>query len=204
MSTDHHHDRRIEYYRVERNRSFNRGFAIGFVSCAIMVAAFLYGQREAYGSERPAPRHGIVMRGKPESMRHMAHRLGWDKTSPHWRTWLRIGVCEQARPGSDLYFIRTDRDRFNAIYWENPGSAFPGGLGFRPYTWLEFRPPSARHLDRMNLASPTQQLHAAERLYRWAERTYPGAGQTAWECHDRIAMGEKFGWYGFNEDGSWR
>ena len=198
MSTNHH-DRRVEYYRVEKNRSFSRGFFVGFVSCAIIVSAFIYGQREAYGAEHPTPR--IVEQAKPESMPHMAKRLGWPE---HWRTWLRIGVCEQPRPGTDLYLVRTDRDRYDAIYWENPGSSFPGGLGFRPYTWLEFRPPSARHIDRMNLASPTQQLHAAERLYRWAEREFPGAGQTAWECHTRIAMGDKFGWYGFNKDGSWR
>ena len=150
-------------------------------------------------NERPSPRARVTT---PQArIVAMAHRLHWPKG---WRTYLRIGVCEQPKPGTDLYFIHNDMDRYRAIYWRNPGSSFPGGLGFRPASWLMFRPPSARRIPRMNLATPTQQLWAAERLYRWAERTFPGAGQTAWECHTRIAMGDKFGWYGFNADGTWR
>ena len=196
------YDRRVEHYRTSANRAFGRGFAVGFISCAILVSAFIYGQREAYGSERPAPRHGIHAMSKSETMRDMAQRLGWPK---HWRTWLRIGVCEQPKPGTDLYYIRTDRDRYRAIHWRNPGSRFPGGLGFTPLNWTQFRPPSALHLPTMNLATPTQQLWAAERIFQhYARLGGQRYGATVWECHDRIAMGEKFGWHGFNTDGTWR
>lgn len=201
MSTNHH-DRRVEHYRTSANRSFSRGFAVGFIACAIIVALFLYGQRNAYGSTRPAPRYSIAAKHKPESIVAMAHRLHWPRG---WRTWLRIGVCEQPKPGTDLYYIRTDMDRYRAIYWDNPGSRFPGGLGFTPLNWTQFRPPSARHLATMNLATPTQQLWAAEKIFRhYAAIGGQRYGATVWECHDRIAMGEKFGFHGFNADGSWR
>lgn len=188
-----HHDKRVAYYRERNTHAWSRGFCIGFITACIIVALFLYGQREAYGSTRPAPRHGIVaMSNEP----HGIDTAGWP---PHWRTWLRIGMCEQPKRGISWMDVDTDVERFRSIAWHQTyNHSFAGGLGFTAQNWRDFRPHSARHIERMSDATPKQQLWAAERLYRWAERTYPGAGQTAWDCHRII------GWYGFNKDGSWR
>lgn len=173
-----HNARRAEHYRVAANRSFSRGFAVGFLACAILVAAFVYGQREAYGAARPAPRDAhtaAVPAGYP----------------PHWRTWIEIGRCEQpSRDGSG----------WHGIAWKQTyNHSFPGGLGFTRLNWTQFRPHSARHIALMSDATPVQQLWAAERIYQHFARTHStGYAATVWDCHENI------GWYGFNEDGSWR
>lgn len=116
-----------------------------------------------------------------------------------WRTLLRIGMCEQPKRGVSWHDVRTDWDRFHAIAWhQNYNAGFPGGMGMTITNWLDFRPPSAKHIPTANLATPKQQLWAAARLYAWAEREYPGAGFTAWDCSRII------GFRGFNKDGSWK
>ena len=201
-TVNHHHDQRVAYYRKRNTHAWSRGFCIGFVSACILIAAFMYGERNAYGNERPAPRLGITLMSRHLSIVDIARQNHWPR---HWRTWLRIGVCEQRKPSVDLSTVHTDADRYRAIYWTNPGNRFPGGLGFRPYNWLQFRPPSARHISTMNLATPKQQMWAAERIFQhFARIGGQGYGSTVWQCHTMISMGNTFGWYGFNADGSWR
>lgn len=174
MTNHHHNERRIAYYRERSLNAWSRGFCVGFVTACIIVAVFLYGQRNAYGNERPAPR--------------AAHHAVFPPAGvpPHWRTFLRIGMCEQPKPGYDWPDAKTDRQRWHRINWHSAGSRFPGGLGFTPLSWRIFRRHSDRDIPTMNLASPVAQLWAAERLWRWAEKTYPGAGYTAWECSRHI------------------
>lgn len=155
--TIHEMPSRLEQRRIERNHTWSRGFAVGFITACIIVAVFLYGQNEAYGAEKKWP--------------------------PNASTWLRIFVCEQPKPGTDLSTIKTDADRFNAIAWHQTyNHSFAGGAGMTTQNWRDFRPYSARHINSMANASPAQQLWAAERLWRWAERTYPTNGHSAWLC----------------------
>lgn len=168
-----HYQRRSEHYRTERNRAWSRGFAVGFVTACIIVAAFMYGQREAYGATREAPR---VMSNPKANIDTKA----WP---PNWRTWLRIGMCEQPKRGISWHDVDTDAERFASIAWHQTyNHSFVGGLGFTAQNWRDFRPRSARHIDRMSDATPAQQLWAAERLWRWAEREFPTNGHSAWRC----------------------
>lgn len=178
MSTNHH-DRRVEHHRVERQNAFGRGFMVGFVSCAILVAAFMYGQREAYANERPSPR---------------AHVTKHTALPPHWRTWILVAKCEMPAWAVPGYYEGRNVDprvkRRNAwmgIAWNQTYSMkFPGGMGFTQLNWTTFRPRSARHIPLMSQATPVQQLWAAERIWRWANVEYPGNGYTAWECAENI------------------
>lgn len=186
MTTPHHHIKRAEHYRTERNRAWSRGFCIGFVTACVIVALFLYGQREAYGATRPAPRAA-----------HALNVKGWP---PHASTWLKIAACEQPKRGISWTDLKTDQQRFHAIAWHQTYNySFPGGLGFTRLNWTDFRPHSARHIALMSDATPAQQLWAAERIYQHFARQHgTGYAATVWDCHRII------GWYGFNADGSWR
>jgi hypothetical protein len=92
-------------------------------------------------------------------------------------------MCEQPKRGISWHDVKTDKQRIQSIAWkQNYNHSFPGGLGFTRQNWTDFRPHSARNIELMSDASVAQQLWAAERLWRWAERTYPTNGHTAWEC----------------------
>ena len=167
---------RDTYYKERADRMFGRGFALGVIVTCVIVAAFIYGQREAYGATRPAP--------AARAMSHIVAGVDTAKLPPTWRTLLRIGMCEQPKPGISWHDVDTDAERFRAINWKHdgPGVTFPGGLGLTTLNWTTFRPRSARNIARMSQASISQQLWAGHRLWAWAERTYPGNGHTAWEC----------------------
>lgn len=170
-------ERRNQHYKERADRQFGRGFALGIVTTCVIVAAFIYGQREAYGAERPAPRHGIV------AMSNQTRVIDTTGFPPNWRTWLRIGMCEQPKRGISWHDVDTDAERLRSIAWrQNYNSGFPGGLGFTRESWRMFRPHSARNIESMDRATIAQQLWAAERLWRWAEREYPTNGHSAWEC----------------------
>lgn len=172
MNSTEHYIRRAEHYRTSANRAFGRGFFVGFVSCAILVAAFIYGQRNAYGSEAPTPI--LVAKTRPAATTAMSNptlRIDMAKRPPHWRTWVKIGRCEQ--PG---------RGWLGIAWHQTYNYGFPGGLGMTPLLWETFRRPSQRRVLSMASASPVEQLWAAERFWRWAERTYPGYGWTGWDC----------------------
>lgn len=149
-----HRARRLEHYKNREARAWTRGFAIGFTVAFILVVAWF---APALASARtPMP--------------------------PNYRAWLRIGMCEQPKPGISWHDVDTDAERIRAINWRGGLPNYPGGLGLTRLNWTTFRPPSAKHIALMSDASIQQQLWAAERLWRWAERTYPGYGFTAWEC----------------------
>lgn len=165
--TPKHYDRRREHHRTERNRAWSRGFCVGFITACVIVALFMYGQREAYGATREAPRATTAQKSWP----------------PNWRTWLRIGMCEQPKRGISWHDVNTDAERFASLAWHQTyNHGFPGAMGMTRQNWRDFRPHSARHIDLASNATPAQQLWAAERLWRWAERTYPTNGHSAWEC----------------------
>jgi hypothetical protein len=92
-------------------------------------------------------------------------------------------MCEQPKRGISWHDVKTDKDRIRSIAWkQNYNHSFPGGLGLTLANWDTFKPPSAKRIALMSQATIAQQLWAAERLWRWAERTYPTNGHTAWVC----------------------
>jgi hypothetical protein len=92
-------------------------------------------------------------------------------------------MCEQPKRGISWHDVKTDKQRIQSIAWKQTyNHSFPGGLGFTRQNWDDFKPPSAKRIALMSDATIAQQLWAAERLWRWAERTYPGNGHTAWVC----------------------
>lgn len=109
-----------------------------------------------------------------------------DRLPPRWRTWIRIGQCEQ--PGNG----------WKGIAWthDGPGVSFPGGLGFTLLLAEWYKPRDAR--GRMSQWTPLQQLWAAERMFHAYEKHGQGYAATLWDCSAVI------GFDGFNSDGSWR
>jgi len=92
-------------------------------------------------------------------------------------------MCEQPKRGISWHDVKTDKQRLRSIAWkQNYNHSFPGGLGLTLANWDTFKPPSAKRIALMSDATIAQQLWAAERLWRWAERTYPTNGHTAWVC----------------------
>jgi len=156
----------------DKQKAWGWGFTIGVLAGALIVAVFVNGQT-ALGATRPA----VADRPAPHAL----------VLPPNYRTWLRIGVCEQPKRGTDLANIKTDADRFKAIAWkQNYNYTYPGGQGFTRLNWTTFRLPRDRHIPLMSQASPASQMWASERLWRWANRTYPGNGWTAWDCSSKI------------------
>ena len=129
------------------------------IACLVLV------QPVAALAERPAPR-----------AKHHENQL-----PPHWRTWILIGRCEmpvQAIPGYR-------GNRWKGIAWNQTRNWSYNGLGLTILNWETFRRSSQRHVDAHE-ATPLEQLWSAERLWRWANREYPGNGWTAWECSRMI------------------
>jgi hypothetical protein len=161
--------READRRKAREARIWDRGFIVGVIVALACILIGLYSASLAQGASRPAP--------------HAASSNPFAGYPPHFRTWLRIGMCEQPKRGISWHDVKTDKDRLRSIAWkQNYNHSFPGGLGFTRQNWTDFRPHSARHIDLMSDASIAQQLWAAERLWRWAERTYPTNGHTAWEC----------------------
>ena len=161
--------READRRKAREARIWDRGFIVGVIVALACILIGLYSASLAQGASRPAP--------------HAAASTSAQAYPPHWRTWLRIGMCEQPKRGISWHDVKTDKQRIRSIAWHQTyNSSFPGGLGFTRLNWTEFRPRSARNIDLMSDASIVQQLWAAEKLWRWAERTYPTNGHTAWEC----------------------
>ena len=80
----------------------------------------------------------------------------------NWRTWLRIGRCEQ--PGRGAWGIR----------WSHPGPTYGGGLGIYIGTWRHWKP--KHYPSTPGAATWRQQMVVAERIRR-------DVGITAWGCH---------------------
>jgi len=150
-------------------RIWDRGFIVGVIVALACILIGLYSASLAQGASRPAP--------------SVAKSSSAQAYPPHWRTWLRIGMCEQPKRGISWHDVKTDKQRLRSIAWtQNYNHSFPGGLGLTRLNWDTFKPPSAKRIALMSDATIAQQLWAAERLWRWAERTYPTNGHTAWEC----------------------
>jgi len=161
--------READRRKAREARIWDRGFIVGVIVALACILIGLYSASLAQGASRPAP--STVTTTQAEAY------------PPHWRTWLRIGMCEQPKRGISWHDVKTDKDRIRSIAWkQNYNYSFPGGLGFTRQNWTDFRPHSARNINLMSDASIAQQLWAAERLWRWAERTYPTNGHTAWVC----------------------
>ena len=161
--------READRRKARENKIWDRGFIVGVLVAVACILIGLYSASLAEGATRPAPTAipATAAQAYP----------------PHWRTWLRIGMCEQPKRGISWHDVKTDKDRLRSIAWKQTyNHSFPGGLGFTRQNWDDFKPPSAKRIVLMSDATIAQQLWAAERLWRWAERTYPTNGHTAWEC----------------------
>lgn len=159
----------------EKNRSFARGFFLGMIFVIIIGYLAVHAERMAHAST-------IKPRGVMS-----AHAATPKRLPPHWKTWIKIGQCEQPGRG------------WKGINWTHDGSGvtFPGGLGFTLLLADWYRPADAR--GRMSKWTPLQQLWAAERMFdAYAKRGGQAYAATLWDCSADI------GFYGFNADGSWR
>ena len=103
---------------------------------------------------------------------------------PHYKTFLAIAKCEQpSRNGGG----------WHGIAWKQEYNySFKGGMGMTTQNWLDFR--RKGQPDNMAKATPVEQLWSAWRLYRWANKTYPGNGHTAWMCSPIIGFSGKGTW----------
>ena len=161
--------READRRKARENRVWDRGFIVGVLVAVACILIGLYSASLAQGASRPAP--------------SAATSTPFAGFPPHYRTWLRIGMCEQPKRGISWHDVKTDRQRLRSIAWgQNYNHSFPGGLGLTLANWDTFKPPSAKRIALMSDATIAQQLWAAERLWRWAERTYPTNGHTAWVC----------------------
>lgn len=160
--------READRRKARENKIWDRGFIVGVIVAVLCILIGLYSASLAQGATRPAPRGALEAP---------------DGYPPHYRTWLRIGMCEQPKRGISWHDVKTDKQRIRSIAWRQTYNySFPGGIGLTNANWDTFKPYSARNIDRMSDATVAQQLWAAERLWRWAERTYPTNGHTAWDC----------------------
>ena len=144
--------KRREQRQQLRDRSYGRGFAAGFIVACTFIAAFLYGESKVNAAQ--------------------PHRTA---PPPHLDTWLAIAKCEQPKPGG--------WGKWGSVNWtQTHNHTFPGGGGMQTVLWQLHRRPHMRNVATMDKASPLEQTWAMYRFWVWAERTYPGAGYTGWEC----------------------
>jgi len=104
---------------------------------------------------------------------------------PHYKTFIAIAKCEQPSRGGGGW---------HGIAWHQEYNfSFAGGMGMTTQNWMDFK--RKGQPDNMAKATPVEQLWAAWRLYKWADKTYPGYGWTAWECSPKV---------GFRGEGTWK
>ena len=84
------------------------------------------------------------------------------KMPKNWRTWIRIGRCEQ--PGRGAW----------GINWSHPGPTYQGGLGFYSGTWKSFK--LRGYPSNAGKATWKQQMIVANRV------AY-SVGFSAWGCY---------------------
>lgn len=103
---------------------------------------------------------------------------------PQYGVYVRIAQCEQPAPESArLANGRWPADMRWGVWWKQThNESFLGGGGMQTYLWTQFRRPSMKRVETMDKAPIHEQLHSMHRLWVWAEKTYPGAGYTAWDC----------------------
>ena len=104
---------------------------------------------------------------------------------PHYMTFIAIAKCEQPSRGGGGW---------HGIAWKQEyNHSFKGGMGMTTQNWMDFK--RKGQPDNMAKATPVEQLWSAWRLYKWADKTYPGNGHTAWVCSSMI---------GFFGEGTWK
>jgi hypothetical protein len=104
---------------------------------------------------------------------------------PHYKTFIAIAKCEQPSRGGGGW---------HGIAWHQEYNySFKGGMGMTTQNWMDFK--RKGQPDNMAKATPVEQLWSAWRLYKWADKTYPGYGWTAWECSPKV---------GFRGEGTWK
>ena len=104
---------------------------------------------------------------------------------PHYKTFIAIAKCEQPSRGGGGW---------HGIAWKQEyNHSFKGGMGMTTQNWMDFK--RKGQPDNMAKATPVEQLWAAWRLYKWADKTYPGYGWTAWVCSPMV---------GFRGEGTWK
>jgi len=100
------------------------------------------------------------------------------KYPPHYMAFIKIAKCEQPS---------RDGGGWHGIAWHQTYNySFAGGMGMTKLNWLDFK--TKKDPTLMSEASPVQQLWAAYRLYMWAEKTYPGNGESAWDCSKLVGF----------------
>jgi len=138
------------------------------IACIICIILALFSPEFAMPSTRPSPatRNDTLY-------------------PPHYKTFIAIAKCEQpSRNGGGWHGIAWHQE-YN---W-----SFRGGMGMTGLNWSDFK--RKGQPDNMAKASPVEQLWAAWRLYKWANKTYPGNGYTAWLCSPLV---------GFSGEGTWK
>lgn len=173
--------RRRESARAERRaaRAWERGFIIGFLLAAFIVAAWFVGAERAYGNDAV---------GKRWQSSGASERYPLPK---HWRVYVRIAQCEQPAIASRPAVAA--RKYWKGVRWDHPGMGngrgWPGGLGMLHVHWEQFKPRGAPRLQQH--ATPAQQLISADRAYRYFRRIYGAVGGTTfWVCSKQL------GWRG--------
>ena len=104
---------------------------------------------------------------------------------PNFETWILIAKCEMPVKGVPRYTAGNGRSAWRGIAWNQTTNHTYNGLGMTRQNWETFRRPSQKLVD-VHEASPLEQLWSAQRLWQWANKTYPGNGWTAWECSRKI------------------
>jgi len=136
--------------------------------CASCVVVGLLSPEQAMTLTRPAPR---ATQSSPYP--------------PHYMTFIAIAKCEQPSRGGGGW---------HGIAWKQEYNySFKGGMGMTTQNWSDFK--RKGQPDNMAKATPVEQLWAAWRLYKWADKTYPGYGWTAWVCSPMV---------GFRGEGTWK
>lgn len=119
----------------------------------------------------------LLALGAPE----LAHPAS--KYPPQYGVYVRIAQCEQPAPIKYKQHGRWPADMRWGVWWRQTHNwSFRGGGGMQTYLWTQFRRPLMKRVATMDRAPIHEQLYAMHRLYVWAEKTYPGAGYTAWDC----------------------
>jgi hypothetical protein len=97
---------------------------------------------------------------------------------PHYMEFIKIAKCEQpSRNGKG----------WHGIAWhQNYNYSFSGGMGMTTQNWSDFK--RKGQPTQMSRATPVEQLWSAYRLYMWAEKTYPGNGESAWVCSKMVGF----------------
>ena len=100
------------------------------------------------------------------------------KYPPHYMAFIKIAKCEQPS---------RDGGGWHGIAWhQNYNHSFSGGMGMTTQNWSDFK--RKGQPTQMSRATPIEQLWSAYRLYMWAEKTYPGNGESAWDCSKTVGF----------------